>query len=131
MNTFRNIRITQEGKEMKKLVTYAFALTLLATSYANNGAELPKVMNYKQALSEIEYPQVCRERGIEGKVIVALRIDKHGQIINYKVQSTPCSEMQEAVEAVLPSMAFKPALDENGQPVEGILTLPVNFKLTI
>lgn len=117
---------------MKKLVAILFTTVFISASYAgNNIPEAPKAMNYKQILSQIEYPQVCREKGIEGKVIVMLRISAQGDILEYDFKSAPCSDLQDAVEASLPGMKFKPATDENGRAVDGILALPVNFKLTI
>ncbi|MEQ9406000.1 MAG: energy transducer TonB [Cyclobacteriaceae bacterium] len=117
---------------MKKLVALTFLLAFVFASYAGNGGiENPKATNYTQVLKDIKYPQVCREKGIEGKVIVMLNIDKYGKITNYEFKSSPCSDLREAVEVALPGLKFKPAIDEDGEAVAGKLTLPVNFKLTI
>lgn len=117
---------------MKKLAAFTLLFAIVTLGYAGNGTpESPKATNYKQILKEITYPQVCREKGIEGKVIVMLKIDKFGEIDSYEVKSSPCSDLREAVEAALPSMTFKPATNENGDNVAGSITLPVNFKLTI
>lgn len=117
---------------MKKITILAFTLTFVLVSYAGSGvAESPKATNYKEILKEIEYPQVCRKRGIEGKVIVMLNVDKYGEVTSHEFKASPSSDMEEAVEAAIPSMTFKPAVDEDGENVAGKITLPINFKLSI
>lgn len=117
---------------MKKLITLALSMVFAVASYATNGeAESPKATNYKQILEEIEYPQVCREKGIEGKVIVMLNLDQYGAITSHEFKKSPCSDMEEAVEKVLPNMSFKPATDENGENIAGKIALPINFKLSL
>ena len=117
---------------MKKLVVLTFLLAFVTVAFAGNGkGEVAKAVNYKQVLKEIQYPQVCREKGIEGKVIVMLKIDKHGNIKNYKFKEYPCTDLKIAVEAVLPSMVFEPARNESGEAVAGKIALPVNFQLSI
>ncbi len=122
----------RKEEEMKKLILLSFTLALFFASYAENDkAEAPKMNNYKQVLSEIEYPQVCREKGIEGKVIVMLRISAQGEITDYEFKAAPCTDLEEVVEASLPKMKFTPATDKDGNAIAGIITFPVNFKLTI
>jgi TonB family protein len=117
---------------MKKIIAIVFTLIFVFTSFAGNGiAENPKTINYEEVLKGIEYPQVCREKGIEGRVIVLLSINKLGEITDYNFEAFPCSDLKEAVEDALPNMSFKPAINEQGQAVDGQLALPVNFKLTL
>ncbi|MEP5610601.1 MAG: energy transducer TonB [Cyclobacteriaceae bacterium] len=117
---------------MKKLIALTFTLAIVFASYAGDGkAEKPKATNYKEVLKEIVYPQASMEQGIEGKVIVELKINKSGEITNYKFKSFPCSDMKEVVESALTKMTFVPATNKKGQTVNGRITLPVNFQLTI
>ncbi|WP_424963949.1 energy transducer TonB [Ekhidna sp.] len=117
----------------KTLLFLAMALFVLGTQ-ANNGegkAENPKPMNYKEVVSSIEYPLVCKEKGIEGQVLVTLKIDQNGKVINHRFESYPCTDLRDAVKAVLPKLNFEPAKNENGDSVKGLIAIPVNFKLTI
>lgn len=117
---------------MKKLLTVLFLFAFAFTTYAGGGAvENAKATNYKEVLKQIEYPQVCREKGIEGQVLVLLRIGKNGQIKSYKIKSAPCSDLEVAVENSLPFLTFEPGRDGNGKAVSSKVVLPVNFKLTI
>ena len=117
----------------KTLLFLAMALFVLG-SHANNGegkAENPKPMNYKEVVSNIEYPLECKEKGIEGQVLVTLKIDKDGKVINHRFESYPCTDLRDAVKAVLPKLNFEPAKNDNGEAVVGRIAVPVNFKLTI
>ena len=117
---------------MKKVFTLimvvAFTLTLNAQNELGEG---PKATNYKEVLKEIEYPKVCREKGIEGRVVVALEINKEGKVMGYEFLASPCSDLRVAVESSLSKLIFQPATDVNGKAVDGKITLPVNFQLSI
>lgn len=120
---------------MKKQLL-AFTLTVLFAfgALAGNGkgeAESPKAVNYKKVISQIEYPQVCKEKGIEGQVIVTLKIDEMGNVMSHEFGSYPCTDLRDAVEKVIPNLTFSPAKDKNGVAVVGKIAVPVNFKLTI
>ncbi len=90
-----------------------------------------KQLNYKEVLQRIEYPQVCKDKGIEGKVVVVLHLDKFGNIENYVFKAYPCNDLKKAVEYEIANLKFTPARDSDGNAVPGSYTLPVNFKLTI
>ena len=103
-------------------------------AFANNGegkAESPKSVNYKDVISKIEYPKVCKEKGIEGMVIVTIKVDKEGNVLNHKFESYPCTDLRDAVKDILPELQFTPAKNAKGQAVVGKIAVPVNFKLTI
>lgn len=117
---------------MKKLFSLLITAILVVGAYAGNGkSEEAKVTNYKEVLSEIEYPQVCREKGIEGKVVVDLVIDELGKVVDHEFVSYPCTDLKEVVKESLSKLRFSPAKDDNGKAVKSVFTLPVNFKLTI
>ena len=117
----------------KQILTLTMALfTFIAFAGNGNGkAESPKSMNYAEVISEIEYPKVCKEKGIEGTVLVTLKIDEVGNVINHKFESYPCTDLRDAVKAVIKDLKFTPARNDEGTPVVGKIAVPVNFKLTI
>lgn len=117
----------------KQLLILAMAFCVLSAQ-ANNGdgkAENPKPVNYKEVVSNIEYPLVCKEKGIEGQVLVTLKIDKNGKVINHQFEKYPCTDLRDAVKDILPNLNFEPAKNANGDAVVGRIAVPVNFKLTI
>ncbi len=119
---------------MKKQLLILSLVLFVFGAQANNGkgeAEGPKPTNYKEVISQIEYPKVCKEKGIEGKVIVTLKIDEIGNVINHEFGSYPCTDLRDAVKDAIKDLKFVPAKDVNGNPIVGKIALPVNFKLTI
>src|SRR5437764_1164385 len=77
---------------------------------------------------EPQYPEVARKARISGIVIVECIIDKGGTVRDVQVlKGLPFGLDQAAVEAVK-KWKFKPGT-LNGQPVDVIFNLTVNFKL--
>lgn len=117
----------------KQLLTLTLALfTFIA--FAGNGkgkAESPKSMNYSEVISKIEYPEQSKKNGIEGTVIVTLKIDEVGNVINHEFKSYPCTDLRDAVKAVIKDLKFTPAKNAEGTAVVGKIEMPVNFTLTI
>lgn len=118
----------------KQLLSILAVLLFVVTVQANGGtdkAESPKAVNYIEVISDIEYPSVCKEKGIEGKVIVVIKVDENGNVINHRFDSYPCTDLRDAVKEILPTLKFEPAKNANGDNVIGLIAVPVNFKLTI
>ena len=81
-------------------------------------------------LSKVEpqYPEEARKARIAGIVIVEVIIDKSGNVADINVlKPLPFGLDQAAVDAVK-QWKFKPAL-KNGEPVDVVFNLTVNFKL--
>ncbi len=80
--------------------------------------------------SNIEYPQVARERGIGGRVVLQLIIDKTGQVCDVKVVKSVDEYIdQEAVRVCKMLPKFVPGM-VNGHPVSVWYMLPIVFKPT-
>lgn len=77
----------------------------------------------------IQYPQVAKDRGIEGRVIVRFVVNKEGNITNPTVVRSPDASLSdEAVRAVMSMPKWKPGKNE-GKAVSVYMTLPIAFKL--
>lgn len=91
--------------------------------------QMPELVGGIAALQkEIEYPEIARIAGIEGRVIVKFVIDEKGNVTNPQVLrgiGGGCDE--EAVRAVK-KMNFIPGR-QRGMPVKVSYTLPVVFKI--
>ena len=120
---------------MKKQLLSLVAVFFFVVSVNANGGEKKSVnlksTNYKEIISKIKYPKICREKGIEGKVFVTLKVDKKGKIISHEFISYPCSDLRDAVESILPELVFAPAKNGKGEAIDGEIVMPVNFQLTI
>ncbi|MEP0987431.1 energy transducer TonB [Ekhidna sp.] len=118
-------------KKQLLILTMVFVVLSAQASNGNGEAENPKPVNYKEIISEITYPKVCMEKGIEGKVIVTLKVNKDGKVINHQFNSYPCTDLRDAVKGVLKDLTFEPAKNAKGKAVVGKIAVPIDFKLTI
>lgn len=115
----------------KVLLAFVMTVFVLGVQATNGEAENPKPTNYKEVISKIGYPETSKAQGIEGQVIVTLKVNKNGKVVNHRFDSYPCTDMRDAVKDVLKDLRFKAAKNASGEPVVGFIALPVNFKLTI
>ncbi len=77
-----------------------------------------------------EYPELARQAGVEGKVTLAILVDKEGKVREVKVVNctTPNSGFEEAAKMAAEQWIFKPAI-QNNKPVACWTYQPVIFKL--
>lgn len=119
------------------LVSASFlaAFAPVAFAQASTAGDLPAFGDYvyvEELPEKIEnvapvYPQIAREAGVEGTVMVQALVDKTGRVVDTRVvKSIPMLD-QAAVECVR-RWRFKPALS-NGRPVAIWVGCPVRFAL--
>jgi len=80
-------------------------------------------------ITENDYPAEARKRGEEGLVKVQVLIDTAGSVREVIVLSSKNSEFSELVKNKLLSSRFSPALDDNGNPMNVRMTIPIVFRL--
>jgi len=79
--------------------------------------------------SKPSYPSNLRKRNIEGQVIVTLRIDKEGKILDLKInESSGYQSFDQAALKAVSKWEFK-AAEKDNKKVEVIVNLPIKFKL--
>jgi len=79
--------------------------------------------------SNLSYPAVAAENGVQGRVIVQFVVEKDGSISNVQVlRSVDPALDREAVRVVKSMPRWNPGMN-NGQPARVKYTLPVTFKL--
>jgi len=77
----------------------------------------------------IQYPQMERDNGIDGKVLTSFVINEDGSISNIKVVKPVSPGLDaEAVRVIKLLPKFSPGM-EHGKPVKTYFTLPTVFKL--
>lgn len=92
--------------------------------YPGGRSELNKYLS-----SNLRYPTIAAEIGIEGRVIVKFVVGKDGKISNAKVvRSLDPSCDKEAIRVVESMSAWVPGR-QNGNAVAVYFTLPIHFKL--
>jgi protein TonB len=84
----------------------------------------PKVL----ALPQIPYPPEARRAGVEGQVVLVLRVDALGAVRGVRVVDAPSPELARAAEEGARRFRFTPALLE-GEPVETEIRFTYNFLL--
>lgn len=92
--------------------------------------EFPGGIDSLQAFlaKEIQYPQVARDYGITGTVLVEFVVEKDGQVTNAKVKVPLFPECdKEAVRGVMSMPKWKPGKNM-GKPVRCFYQVPVTFK---
>lgn len=91
--------------------------------------KMPELIGGMTSLqNRIQYPEVAKKAGIQGKVVVELIVDKQGRVKDEKVVrgiGGGCDE--EALRAVRLAR-FEPGM-QRGKPVEVKLAVPILFKL--
>jgi len=97
--------------------------------------ELPKFGDYvyveelPEAITKVppSYPDIAREAGVDGQVVVQALVGKDGKVKDTRVvKSIPM--LDAAAEAAVKQWVFKPALSNN-KPVAVWVAVPVRFSL--
>ncbi len=79
--------------------------------------------------SNLVYPNIAQENGIQGRVVLTFVIEKDGSLTNIEVFSSPDRSLSEEAERVLKrSPKWTPGKQRNS-PVRVRFNLPVEFKL--
>ena len=91
------------------------------------GGDLSKFRNWVQ--SNVKYPQIAIENGIQGNVVIKFVVEKDGKLSNIQVLQSPDKTLADAAVQVLQrSPKWKPGKQRN-KPVRVTYTLPVSFKI--
>jgi len=84
---------------------------------------------YKWLADNIKYPQVAKETGISGTVIVTFVVEKDGRVTNAKILKGIGGGCDEEALRVVSAMPKWKAGKQNGVPVRVQFNLPIRFTL--
>lgn len=87
----------------------------------------PECVNLSQVRAMMNYPEVARQAGIEGRVTVKVLVGTDGGVIQVGSVSGP-DVFHDEVQSKAVNLQFTPGL-QNGKPVKVWVTVPFNFKL--
>jgi protein TonB len=76
----------------------------------------------------LEYPELARRAGIQGKVYVRVLVGTDGKPKRYIVEHSDNELLTEAAVKAVMSMTFTPAI-QNGQPIAVWVSIPIDFRL--
>gem|GEM_PF-1118095 len=89
----------------------------------------PELSGGMKALQKsIQYPEMAKEAGIEGRVVVQFIVDKDGAVTNPTVAQGVHEQLNEAALEAVKQQAFSPGR-QDGEPVKVQMSLPVTFRL--
>ena len=77
----------------------------------------------------IQYPEIARKNGIQGRVIVGVVVDKNGSVTNLTILKSIDPYLdKEAIRVIRLMPKWKPGTQMD-KPVKGKYAIPVSFKL--
>lgn len=86
------------------------------------------VIEMNELYGNLQYPEVLRKAGVEGRVVVSLLIDEKGRILKTNVKSSTNPYFEKAAIEALTNATCKPGI-QNGNAVKSWLMIPIVFKL--
>ncbi len=90
--------------------------------------EEPTPINMDDIKKVIGYPQIARDAGIEGTVVVRVLVDKKGNYSKHRIINQVHPILTKAVEEHIQKLRFSPAI-QGGKPIPFWVNIPFNFKL--
>lgn len=79
--------------------------------------------------SLVEYPEIARKAGVEGKVVIRALIDKSGALKKVAIEASDNTMLNDAAKTAVKKYGrFEPAI-QNGQPISCWVSIPIQFKL--
>ena len=134
------VRLKSESDGMKKMLdTFGLKLPADADTEFNVPGEqddffvvveeMPELIGgLTGLLTKIEYPEMARRAGIEGRVIIQFIVSENGDVENARVVRGIGGGADEEALRVVKTAKFKPGY-QRGKPVRVQYSLPVVFKL--
>ena len=85
-------------------------------------------INLSEVLSEVQYPELARDAGIEGEVIIRIELDEAGRYVGYTEVASPSELLTEAVTDVMSQLYANPAI-VNGEATTSAFKVRIGFKI--
>ena len=122
--------VFEEIEEVEEDIEEEFFVTVEEMPTFQGGG-LPEFRNWVQ--SNVKYPQIALENGIQGNVVVQFVVDTDGKMIRFKILQSPDKTLSDATIEVLKKAnelkkGWKPG-KQRGKAVKVSFTLPVKFAI--
>jgi TonB family protein len=99
-----------------------------AADFSGENVEMPAPTNLAEVVEAIGYPDELKEEGIEAKVMVRVKVNPEGDVVEHSVVKEGHPTMRQAVEKHLYDLKFSPG-QKDGKPVTVWVTIPFAFKM--
>ena len=133
--SFQPGRIDGQAKEMWTEVEIRFETDFadmaeigFATTEAPEIISFPPQYDAVELATKLEYPQIARETGTEGSMIIKAIIQSNGNVSSAKIVESSNLLFNSTVKEAVGSTQFTPAIREE-EPIRGSITLKVYFEL--
>ncbi len=91
--------------------------------------DMPELVGGLASIQEqLTYPQLAKDAGVEGRVIVQFVVDEEGSVVDPEVVRGVGSGLDHAALEAVRTAQFKPG-KQRGEPVKVKMSLPVTFRL--
>jgi protein TonB len=90
--------------------------------------EREPTLDMNELRRRLEYPELARRAGIQGKVYVRVLVGTDGKPKRYIVEHSDNELLTEAAVKAVMSSTFTPAI-QNGQPIAVWVSIPIDFRL--
>lgn len=118
-----NGTLSNENKNSQKIIN------INKSEYAGEMDKSPElIVSYSDIIKNIRYPEVQKNKRVQGRVYVRLYINEKGNIDYSEVMVGIDSVLNQAALDGLKGIKFKPAMLKNN-PVKTKVIIPVDFKL--
>jgi protein TonB len=88
----------------------------------------PQPVNLDELKHLIGYPPMAKEAEIEGRVVMRVMVDQHGDYVKHVVLKDPHPILTHAVAAQINHLKMTPGI-QSGKPIKVWVTLPFDFQL--
>lgn len=90
--------------------------------------EEPKPVNMADIKKLVGYPQIARDAGIQGDVVLRILVDEKGNYVKHKIIKQAHPILAQACEAQVPKLKFTPAI-QGGKSIKFWVNVPFKFTL--
>jgi TonB family protein len=121
-------------KKLKLIVSITLFFFILTTNSAFTQSYSPAHPYSDQKLlqdflcSEVIYPEKALEQGVEGKVVIAFRVEKDGSISNVRIKQSAGPELDAEAGRLFSMLLWEPAINL-GQPAASENEFPIDFNI--
>ncbi|HKK50385.1 MAG TPA: energy transducer TonB, partial [Myxococcota bacterium] len=78
--------------------------------------------------STLDFPRRLKRKAVNGRVILLIKLDEEGRVIEARVESSDLPEFEEIVASQVEKWSFSPPT-QNGKPVRAQARLPIPIKI--
>ncbi|MCI4670520.1 MAG: energy transducer TonB [Bacteroidia bacterium] len=88
----------------------------------------PRILNYDEVRNFMGYPEIAKNAGIQGRVVLKVLVNKNGQYVKHEVEEDFHPLLRIAAESFAPYLKFEPA-NHDQKNVACWMSIPFDFKL--